>query len=303
MPQFPVDSQQGIIDGLNYVLSGPGGLGQDFQGFSSSGSGLQFDLTGNNRLPYTVENFNSFPIPNVSIYVAPIAISTVEFLDNRTIKATFATPYSPGFAPLVPGQGYGLTGTGFTPSDYDDLITYECYQIGVVTCTNTYVTFRLASPTTPIASGTGGSISIESMGFNLSTDCNAKVTVTGGEDRVVISAQLNNQIFYDCPTSGSFYYEVSVNRYKAFTNFDPTNPNYLFNLDGTVAFKSKLIPVVAGPSSTEVEETIFTSIIDQPGPGYYWYILEVKFVDNSGPVTVTNCIFTQRSLSAQVVKP
>ena len=36
MAKFPVEigDSEGIIDSVNYLLSGPGGLGQNFQGFS-----------------------------------------------------------------------------------------------------------------------------------------------------------------------------------------------------------------------------------------------------------------------------
>ena len=48
MATFPVQSgsEQNIIDGLNYVLSGPSGLGQNFAGFSSYTPAW---LTGNYR--------------------------------------------------------------------------------------------------------------------------------------------------------------------------------------------------------------------------------------------------------------
>ncbi|MFK5283992.1 hypothetical protein ACI3PL_30885, partial [Lacticaseibacillus paracasei] len=79
---------------------------------------------------------------------------------------------------------------------------------------------------------------------------------------------------------GSAYYEVAINRYKAFNNFDPVNPDFRFNLDAQIAYKSYLESTAV--SSVLEKETIFTSIIDQPGPGYYWYILELRFIDNAG---------------------
>ena len=51
-------------------------------------------------------------------------------------------------------------------------------------------------------------------------------------------------------------------------------------------------------------ETIFTTVIDRPVPGYYWYILEVAFQDSAGgTLFVTEMEMDLRSLSAQVVKP
>jgi len=293
MAQFPVSDQQGIIDGLNYVLSGPGGLGQNFAGFSSSGDGTQYDLTGNYRPPFTIQNYNLPGIPTISIYVAPIALGTSEMLDERTWKFNFAVPLVN--APFVLGQP--ITVTGVTDPYYDG--TYS--PIGVIECTTTYVVARTEGSYPVVANSTGGTVGLDSMNTLLSTDCNAKVTVTSPLDRVVISSQLNNTIWFDPAYVGSVYYEVAINRYKAFTNFDPVNPDYRFNLDGQVAYKSYL-ESTALPSPSFEKETIFTSIIDSPGPGYYWYIMEIRFIDNTGGNIVTNCVFSQRSLSAQVVK-
>ena len=85
---------------------------------------------------------------------------------------------------------------------------------------------------------TGGTVQLNLMGTTNSTDCNARVTVTGGTDRVFISAQLDQQIHYTVP-SGTYDLVVSVqvNRYKGFINNDPVNPDYIFDYDETVAKK------------------------------------------------------------------
>ena len=35
MAQYPVEDTAGLFEAVNYLLSGPSGLGQNFQGFSS----------------------------------------------------------------------------------------------------------------------------------------------------------------------------------------------------------------------------------------------------------------------------
>jgi hypothetical protein len=59
MSKFPVTSNddQGIIGALNYLLSGPSGLGQNFEGFSNYNLG---QITGNSRTPYTQLSFAYF---------------------------------------------------------------------------------------------------------------------------------------------------------------------------------------------------------------------------------------------------
>ena len=75
--KFPVElsDQEGIVDAVNYLLSGPAGLGQNFSGFSDFNPAW---LTGNFRTPYTVTT-------PANLYVAPISLSTAEMLDERKI--------------------------------------------------------------------------------------------------------------------------------------------------------------------------------------------------------------------------
>lgn len=297
---YPISSQQDVIDGLNYVLSGPGGLGQDFAWFNSNGRS-QYDLTGNYRIPFTQINYNDPGVPSINIYVAPIALSTAEMLDERTWKFTFATPEAT--PPFVVGQP--ITVTGVADPYYDG--TYS--PIGVTECTLTYVVARTNNSYALVAASTGGTVELNSMNSLLSTDCNARVTVTSPQQAVIISSQLNNQLIADSAYTGSYYYIVTINRYKAINNNDPTNPDFVFVEDAGIdrpnpqlAYKEVLIATTLLEHGSS-QETIFTSIIDQPGPGYYWYILELEFIDNSGGNIVTNCLLTQRSFSAQVFKP
>jgi hypothetical protein len=318
MAQFPVSDQQGVIDGLNYVLSGPVSLGQNFAGFSSS---APYDLTGNYRQPFTLVNTSTAnpPLPLINLDVAPIALTTSEMLDGRTWKFTFASPQPA--APFINGQPITVSGVS---ADYDG--TYS--PIGVVECTTTYVIARTNSSYAIVASASGGTVGFGLGTTTTSTDCNGKVTVTNATDRVFISAQLNNQIWIDPGVQGSSVYRVALNRYIGTPNNDPVNPEYVFDLDATIAYKEytllnpqgtvlSLNPAwqptvpVAGvyPVTEQINyitkqdfETIFTSIMDTPPKGYYWYILEIKFIPNGTPVTVTNCLLGLRSFTAQVVK-
>lgn len=310
MAKFPVEVSdvEGIIDAVNSLLSGPGGLGQNFAGFSSSLPGW---LTGNNRVPYTLPYYSDASETTTNtpaeLYVAPINLATSEMLDGRTYKFTFATAQAePPFA-----LGNGITVSGSSNSWYND--TYSV--IGVAACTTTYVIVRTAESYSVENPGLGGTISLTTgTGFN-STDCNARITVTGGTDRVFISAQLDSVVNYiTTVTPANLNYTVAVNRYRGTPNNNPANPDYVFTFDKTVAFKTYATTGLAASGTLPLTETVFTSIIDQPEPGYYWYILEVKFVFNTHteivdgtPTAVSNGQVTTdllrlRSLSAQLVK-
>jgi len=176
---------------------------------------------------------------------------------------------------------------------------------GVVECTTDYCIIRTNRSFPDPGPGTGGTISLSSMGFDISTDCNAKVTVSGGTDRVFISGQLASNISYDCflEPSTDLTYTVSVNRLKGSITSDPVNPEYRFSYDGTIALKTFTFPALAAGTGTTAEvDAIFTSIIDQPAPGYYWYLIEVSFSGDPYGIEVTSSRQFLRSLSAQVVK-
>jgi len=298
MAQFPIQSgnDESITDALNYLLSGPAGLGQNFAGFSSYAPAW---LTGNYRTP-----FSSTTLRN--LYVAPINLATSEFLDARTIKFTFASTQSP--APFA--QGNPITIAGSSVAYYDGTYT----NIGVIECTTTYCTVRLSSDTTPEPIGTGGTIGLNLDDTTTSTDCNARVTVTGGTDRVFISGQLDQEITYDVPAgTGELTITVEVNRYRGFINSDPVNPDYLFDPDGTIAEKVYVRSGLTSTGTLDAIETVFSTLIDQPTAynndpltpwtAYYWYILEVKWVSTgASPAYVTSNKFGLRSLSSQVVK-
>jgi hypothetical protein len=95
---------------------------------------------------------------------------------------------------------------------------------------------------------------------------------------------------------------VAVNRYIGELNQDPTNPDYLFFYDFTTGYKKYSYNLTAGSGTLPNIETIYTTVVDNPTPNYYWYILEVAFYVPSGDLQVTQCEFAQRSLSSQVVK-
>ena len=292
---YPVTgTQSGIIEGLNYVLSGPGGLGQNFAGFSAYEPAY---MTGNFRTPFS----QTTP---ATLYVAAIALSNAQQLDARTIKYTFTTAQAtPPFS-----LGNGLTVTGITPATYNSVnlrnAGYSINQIGVIECTTTYVVVRTVSDiTTALGTYTsGGSITYSIMDTYNSTDCDVRATVLGAQERVFISAQLNQKISYTATTASDINIYVEISRYKAAKNFDPTNPDFVFEGPDTISSKVYAFTGVTGTGLYDLE-TIFTSVIDDPDPGYYRYILEVYFEVDAGDIQVTQDELLLRSLTGQVVKP
>jgi hypothetical protein len=397
MAQYPVSDAQGMQEGLNYVLSGPNGTGQFFNGISEFQSA---SLSGNYRPPFI--NNGGY------LTVAPISLATSEYLGPQTWKFTFASAQAA--PPFQLGNNVTVDGTSI--SFYNDYWG----PIGVTECTTTYCVVQTAGSYSDPGPATGGEIysildtnnALADEGWT-STDCNAKVNVTGAQDRVFIAAQINNNFTFSKAYTGVYSYTAAINRYKAFSNNDPTNPEYLFDFDKTISQQeysysldatvnqaatftvtsgvpatrqlqrtyfvpnvpttsgtgngvnlnitiaagatlaytttganpntiieiagedggenytvgdvitidgadlggtsgvNDLVLTVATTSSfadTQQQETIFGTVIDEPDPGYYWYILELKwFSTTPDDLTVGQSTLGFRNLTVQVVKP
>jgi len=293
------DNNTNLEDNVNYLLSGPGGLGQSFAGYSSYDP-VQY-LTGNFRTPFSQTT-------TANLYVSGIGVNNAVQLDSRTIKYFF-TGAPLGSVPFALGNG--LKFTGISPSAYNsaDLTAAgtSIQQIGVVECTTSYVIVRTVDAILQSLGtyASGGTIQYNVMDSYNSTDCDVRVTVTGATDRVFVSAQLDQKIDYQVVTaSADMTVYTAIRRYKAFINNDPVNPDFIFQPDAIVVEKAYPYTALTGTGSLNLIETVFSSIQDKPSPGYYRYILEVYFqtFGASTDIYVTQDELRVRSISAQVVK-
>ena len=320
MAKYPVETKDtdGVIDAVNNLLSGPSGLGQNFAGFTNPVI-QYFDNTGQTDLPslipvntpaYLTGNFRA-PFTNdnstTKTYVAPIALALSQYIDSRTAKYTFAETQP--LPPFATGNPIRITGVN---GNYNGTNS----PTGVVECTTEYVIARFNGDGNVYPAAGGGSVLYDAFagGAFVSTDCQAKVTVNGATDRVFISAQLNNTLSYTCTTDSEFIYSVMITRREAFPNDDPINPDFVFATARQVVVKNYSCKVAAGAGTFPTLdstadytvappiETIFTAVIDTPGLGYYWYILELEIDVIDGDVNFTQNKFGNRSMSVQVVK-
>ena len=313
MAKFPVElgDTEGIIEAINYTLSGPAGLGQNFQGASSNVVQGTNDAPPYNDLAYQTGNFRTPFVSGSSAtltYVAPIALASSQYIDARTILFTFAAAQDA--PPFSLGNNLFVAGV-------NDTYNGNYSGTGVIVCTTTSVTIRITGDGKTYPNGYGGTVEYNAFGgfAFVSTDMGAKVVVNSGTDRVFVSAQLNNVISYTSPEAGGvFAYTVMINRRSGFPTNDPTNPEYVFGDTTTIATKTLFMQVDAGsgtlpPSNdqpwqvgTYPLETIFSSVIDIPPPGYYWYIIDVEIDTLQGDAVITQSQLFNRSISVQVVK-
>ena len=214
MAKYPVElnDQTGLVDNLNYLLSGNQSLGQSVQGQVFSTQAYQ---TGNNVLPFTSA---------LAVLGRTETIATVDWLDDNTIKFTYPTALStPAYS-----LGQSITATGTTITEYNKVYT------SVVQTTTTFVVVKSQTAIPNLGSGTGGTLTydagVTSTFKYLHTDCLGVANISGGTDRAVISAQIDNNFQYAAINPSSLTYTVAINRYKLFDDSS-------FTFDATVAYQ------------------------------------------------------------------
>lgn len=271
MSKFPVElsDNEGIVDSINYLLSGPGGLGQNFQGFSDYRGAY---LTGAFRAPFTVP----LTAPPPQLYVAPITITNITVPENpgRFLSITMS-----GWAgtdpPFLPGDTIRIAGV--VDSNASNFFN-DTYVRSVVSCTNTQLIIQTSQDYTWPSYVSGGTVSKNLADTEDSTDCNARVTVYGPTDRVFISAQINIDTSYTCSTASEFDVIVRINRYRGTPTDTAGDNDFTFDLDtNPIVSQQTSHYSVSTSGSTGNTEYIFTTVLDQPSFGYYWYILDYIF--------------------------
>jgi hypothetical protein len=327
MSQYPIDSPDGVLSAVNYLLSGPTSIGQNFEGMSAVGNpnlpyigtptGTYF--TGTIIDPYTRDSITT-RYASWSSTDIPVTISGITIVNDNTLTIAYTLPanydgINQSERPFVEGQL--ITVTGVTPVIYDQ--TYQITEAFFGTGTITVI-----SETTQVwtAYTSGGDIAWNYAGENRPTDCSAIVTVTGPTDRVFISSQATTEFgWYDnFGYSGALNITINsrVNRYRAVEQTSlpdsafPLNGlrvynGYLWQFDDSLIDVPSFIPysLSIGPYTHDMGTNIFNNIIDSPGIGYYWYVLEFYF-DNPYGATDAYPLYMLtknfRSFTAQVIK-
>jgi len=302
MATFPVEmnDDEGQTDAINYLLSGPSGIGQNFDGINFS---EPVYLSGSHTDPFVSPTIKS-------LQSLAISIDTGYFLDAITLKIEFtgaplaSIPFDNGDIVLVEGT--------------TDANVNGIYSVGVIECTDSYVIIRDPTAVTPTpGTFSGGTIlkTVTYYGYFLDfapywqpTDCNSFATVTGETDRVFIGGQIDYGFSYEVTVAGTYDITllIAVNRYKGIPGKSTVNPKINFAFDGIVSDASFTFPNLTTTATTGLLlGPTFNSVIDNPGPGLYWYVLELYFLQSDGGTSgiyVTDVFANKRSLSTQVVK-
>ena len=250
MPQYPVSDQQGIVDGLNYLLSGPSGLGQSFDGSYQNGLltpqaasmtqaeswvtgnlGNEIVINGIKADPATVNRYKDilaptdFYYPGISTLPAGLTITAITAVTDTVIEITYTPTVLTNYTqtPFVNNQR--VTISGVTPSVYNQTYTVVNYaepeQFGAPSFS---VELMADSANTWTAYTSGGIATVNAEFTNtqyqrIPTAAQAFVTVNGTDQRVFLSAQAEIDFytyvkFVDIAPYQPIGY-VTINRYRA----------------------------------------------------------------------------------------
>jgi hypothetical protein len=152
MAQYPVADAPGIIEGVNYLLSGPTGLGQNFDGFNSIEPAY---ITSYFRAPFAFTVGNEPTPESILWYSAPLNIGNITPINSRSFEVTFDTPQpSP---PYSIGQGLFIQGVNPTTGG---IVSDAFTPTGTKILTTEVTTFDSVIPTTVTGTGTGAVVEI-----------------------------------------------------------------------------------------------------------------------------------------------
>ncbi len=250
MPQFSVSDQQGLVDGVNYLLSGPSGLGQSFDGSYADGlltpqapnmTQAESYVTGNLGNTQTIASLlvdpkivdrykdyllpTDFYYPGFSTLPAGLTITAITAINNNIIEITYTPTVLNNYTttPFVNNQRVTLSGV--TPSNFDGTYTVVEYAEPGEFAAPSFAVRLLADTAQTWPAYTTGGIATVNDNFTLAqtqmipTSAQAFVTVSGRDQRVFLSSQC----YFDFYTYVKFVdilgYQpltyLNINRYRA----------------------------------------------------------------------------------------
>lgn len=310
MPQFPISDQQGIVDGLNYVLSGPGSLGQNFQGYSSNSTTA---VSGDIVDQTTGEIVNSLPITTAFLqyYLTDCKVNTgisggtdrvvlSAQLDNSFVYNTTAACSLEYTVAINRYRAQANRNSAYIAPYvyfYDGTVAQQQYLYNLDTTTAGIASTTVAGAKPAYAAPVTGSLilPVDQVFVGLAADppgtgqsANLQVQIAYGAAGVYNAT--NTKILV---TSAGSDWNVAETITLPGTSLGGATPAN----DMTVS-----VAAITADTPTIREQTVFTSVIDQPGLGYYLYALEVRWYAVTGAVDIVSSSMQTRSISAQDVK-
>jgi hypothetical protein len=305
-PQSTIPFGQGDTVIIEGVRSADSGMSESTSTYTLSGTKpvLASTSTFTNITPIVTVGSGTGTVFK-SITLKPTGATTYKSTNTTILITTEGTGFKSGDQLKVLGTSIG----GATPAN-DLTITLntvtsfynDTYSRSVLTCSTSSVILQTQGSYTWPAYVSSGTIQKNNALGPVSSDANARVTVQGPTQLVFISSQLTLDFTYTCTTASTFDVVVQINRYRGSIDTSQAGAvDYLFEYDATISEQSHSYSTTSSGSAS-AGQNIFTTVLDQPSFGYYWYIAEVVFTSKTGNAKPGTFTVGLRSLTAQVIK-
>lgn len=257
---YPIDDPASVQEAVNDLLSGPSGLGQNFQGFSAYEPAF---IRPTFSEPFTLPITTTL---NPAWYV-DIPISNITDLNPQQIEVTFTSAQ-----PTAPFQfGDTLFLQNVTPDFFDGFYT-------VFSSTTTTLVLSSFTAYTWPAYVSGGNVIRDRTNRAVSADNNARITVLGPTDTAFVSSQIRLDVDYVTTGAADFRVRNTIERWRGYPVEGSTD--YTFAFDDIVSQQQEDFSV--STSGSVPVEAIFTTVLDDPTFGYYWYFNNIYWLNLGG---------------------
>ena len=267
MAGYPVDDDGSLQGAVNDLLSGPSGLGQNFQGFSDYAPAY---IRPTFRAPFTL------PITTTldPRWYVDIPIGNIAPIDGESFQITFSSAQSS--APFQFGDRIDVINVT------DDLSgqTYNGQSWRVFDSTTTYANVYFPGSYSWANYVSGGNVVRNYMNTAVSADNNARITVLGPTDQAFVTSQIRLDVDYTCTGASDFRVQNTIERWRGYPI--QGTEDYTFALDEIVSRQAEDFSVTS--SGSVPVEAIFTTVLDSPDFGYYWYFNNIYFLNLGGLV-------------------
>lgn len=312
MIQYPISNQQGLVDSVNYLLSGPSGLGQLFRGTNTEtsdplpGYTIQRD-TGQivTDLPIVTNDAGMFYLTDMTEYVTvPGTLDRVALTGSLNMEWAY-TAYEPTTLEFTVALRRYFAVPSFSDTYNSNLLFLD------KTCASKTFTYFLDTNKDGIdsvtVSGTKAALIAPAGGSFYPAVDEIISGLNANSPGAGIDARLQFQLTY----GGSAAYDLSTN-----TKVDVITAGIGWSAGETITINGAdlggLSPandmtvtvdtVSAGATSIGPIEIIFPTIYDQPDrPGLYRYVIEVNWSADA-TLEIDSATMNSRSITTQLIK-
>lgn len=309
MAQFPVSTQDGVYQSLNYLLSGPGFSGQSIKGSSSNiATALSEDIVDPNsgeivNSPGIVTNF-------LQPYLTDLQsrVGVTGGTDRVLLSAQLNNTYT--YTTLADCTLQYTVFINRYRAQQNNNLNYNDYLF--------YFDSTVASQeyTTSLSTTNGGLVAVTASGTKKVYNAPTTGSFYPAVDAIFVGVNASTGTGLNANIQVEISYGASGTYTDLNTRVTVISAGESWTVGDTIVIDGAALGAVSGVNDltltvTDVnfgtgpavtQETIFTNVVDEPGLGFYLYAVEVQWYALTGSIQIDPSTLGVRSISAQVLK-